>query len=374
MTEANISYTTEDGHKYLIYQTDSQTPKKQLIFGIMNNLNLPHILDVSFDDVEGIKANYDITEYDSLTNVFSDVVTRDEMLSTIKNIVSSIQELEEYFITESDLLLKKEYIYIHRQTKEICFVIVAEIFDSDNAVGELIHDIIRSVQWKREENKNYLNILFEVVKKQNSTYEDICYVIDEILSKPVEYIPIEPPKPPVIPQTPAKPPKPPVIPQTPAKPPKPPVIPQTPAKPPKPPVIPQAPAKPPKPPVNQVSMLQIGDKDFDGETTVLGISNQPMIFPILIRMKNNEKVVINKMEFFIGKDPSHVDYCIFDNSAVSRVHAKIISEKGEFFVIDNRSTNHVYVNGLLIDANVPVRLSHGSRVRLGDEDFEFRFQ
>ena len=361
MTEANISYTTEDGHKYLIYQTDSQTPKKQLIFGIMNNLNLPHILDVSFDDVEGIKANYDITEYDSLTNVFSDVVTRDEMLSTIKNIVSSIQELEEYFITESDLLLKKEYIYIHRQTKEICFVIVAEIFDSDNAVGELIHDIIRSVQWKREENKNYLNILFEVVKKQNSTYEDICYVIDEILSKPVEYIPIEPPKPPVIPQTPAKPPKPPVIPQTPAKPPKPPVI-------------PQAPAKPPKPPVNQVSMLQIGDKDFDGETTVLGISNQPMIFPILIRMKNNEKVVINKMEFFIGKDPSHVDYCIFDNSAVSRVHAKIISEKGEFFVIDNRSTNHVYVNGLLIDANVPVRLSHGSRVRLGDEDFEFRFQ
>ena len=361
MTEANISYTTEDGHKYLIYQSGSQAQKNQLTFGIMNNLNLPHILDVSFDDAEGLKANYDITEYDSLTDVFSDVVSRDEMLSTIKNMVSSIQELEEYFVMESDLLLKKEYIYIHRLTKAICFAIVPEILDSDNTVGELIHNIIRSVKWKREENKNYLNILFEVVEKQNSTYEDICAVIDRILSKPVEYLPIEPPKPSVVSQAPTEPPKPPIIPQAPIEPPKPPVI-------------PQAPVEPPKPPVNQVSILQIGDKDFDGETTVLGISNQPMIFPILIRMKNNEKVVISKMEFLIGKDPSQVDYCIFDNSAVSRIHAKIISEKGEFFVIDNRSTNHVYVNGMLIDANVPVRLSHGSRVRLGDEDFEFRFQ
>jgi hypothetical protein len=116
------------------------------------------------------------------------------------------------------------------------------------------------------------------------------------------------------------------------------------------------------------------DEDSFGETTVLGATTHPMIFPSLVRLKTNERVVINKMEFIIGKDPSKVDYCIFDNSAVSRVHAKIICKNGEFFVIDNRSTNHVYVNGILIDANVEVRLSHGSHIRLGDEDFEFRFQ
>ena len=76
----------------------------------------------------------------------------------------------------------------------------------------------------------------------------------------------------------------------------------------------------------------------------------------------------------IGKDASKVDCCIFDNSAVSRIHAKIVSKNGEFFVIDNHSTNHVYVNGMLIDPDTQVRLTHGARVRLGDEDFEFRFQ
>ena len=112
-----------------------------------------------------------------------------------------------------------------------------------------------------------------------------------------------------------------------------------------------------------------------GETTVLGINgSQPMIFPILVRAKTGEKSVINKSEYLIGKDASKVDCCIFDNSAVSRIHAKIVSKNGEFFVIDNHSTNHVYVNGMLIDPDTQVRLTHGARVRLGDEDFEFRFQ
>ena len=114
--------------------------------------------------------------------------------------------------------------------------------------------------------------------------------------------------------------------------------------------------------------------DQFGETTVLGTSIVPAVCPILTRIKTGEKVVINKTEFYIGKDPTKVDYCIFNNSAISRVHIRIVCKNGEFFVVDNNSTNHVYVNGRRIEPDVEVRLEHDSRVRLGDEDFEFRFQ
>ncbi|MBQ3665824.1 MAG: FHA domain-containing protein [Lachnospiraceae bacterium] len=160
------------------------------------------------------------------------------------------------------------------------------------------------------------------------------------------------------------------------------------------PQIPEAPQPPLNNPVQQQSMnyyvgnrVQVPEHDIDsdfgettvlsdqfGETTVLGGSNMPMICPVLIRIKTGERVVINKTEFYIGKDPSRVDYCIFNNSAISRVHIRIVCKNGEFFVIDNNSTNHVYVNGRRIEPDVEVRLDYDTRVRLGDEDFEFKAQ
>lgn len=110
-----------------------------------------------------------------------------------------------------------------------------------------------------------------------------------------------------------------------------------------------------------------------GETTVLGGSAQPnKMDPHLIRTKNNEKIPLNKPVFRIGKERSYVDYFVSDNTAISRSHANIVNHNGEFFVVDTNSTNHTYVNGGMIPSNVETRLSHGTKIRLANEDFEFR--
>lgn len=110
-----------------------------------------------------------------------------------------------------------------------------------------------------------------------------------------------------------------------------------------------------------------------GETTVLGAAPtavEPK--PYLIRSKNNERINLNKPVFRIGKEKSYVDYFIGDNTAISRSHANFITRDGEYYVVDTNSTNHTYVNGAMIQSNVETKISHGDKVRLANEDFEFK--
>lgn len=112
----------------------------------------------------------------------------------------------------------------------------------------------------------------------------------------------------------------------------------------------------------------------NGGTTVLNPSmrNTQMISPNLIRMKNNEKIIINKPVFRIGKEKSYVDYFVSDNTAVSRSHANIITRDSKYYVMDTNSTNHTYVNGKMIQSNIEVEIENGDKIRFGNEDFEFR--
>lgn len=133
------------------------------------------------------------------------------------------------------------------------------------------------------------------------------------------------------------------------------------------------------PPVVQSQSMNFGETTVlgggnIGETTVLGATSATTVQenPHLIRTKNNEKINLNKPVFRIGKEKSYVDYFIGDNTAISRSHANFISRDGEYFVTDTNSTNHTYVNGVMIQSNVETKLAHGDKIRLANEDFEFK--
>ena len=100
----------------------------------------------------------------------------------------------------------------------------------------------------------------------------------------------------------------------------------------------------------------LGDgADFSG-TTVLSeqeTSIEPThIIPYLIRLKNNERILINKPRYRLGKEKSYVDYFIGDNAAVSRSHADIVTNGEEYSIIDMNSTNHTYINNQMIQSGV----------------------
>lgn len=130
-------------------------------------------------------------------------------------------------------------------------------------------------------------------------------------------------------------------------------------------------------PVQQVSPINFGettmlDEEADGTTVLGAIKEVNEVKPYLIRIKNNERISIDKLVFRIGKERSYVDYIISDNAAISRGHANIVNHNGEFFVTDTNSTNHTYVNGSMIPSNVETKLSHGTKLRFANEEFEFK--
>lgn len=137
------------------------------------------------------------------------------------------------------------------------------------------------------------------------------------------------------------------------------------------PTVPVAPV-PPMPPVfdsgaGETSVLGVGA----GETSVLGGgSAQPTA--TLIRKKTGETVTIAKPSYSIGKERSKVDFCVPDNNSISRNHANIVCKGGVYYIVDNNSTNFTFVNGNKIAAGQEVRLNSGDKIKLADEEFEFR--
>lgn len=105
-------------------------------------------------------------------------------------------------------------------------------------------------------------------------------------------------------------------------------------------------------------------------TTVLGNSAVPTA--TLIRKKTGEKVTINKAAFKIGKERRKVDYCISDNTNISRAHADIVYKNGSFYIVDNNATNGTSVNGAKVPAGQEKALTGNETIRLADEEFLFR--
>lgn len=116
----------------------------------------------------------------------------------------------------------------------------------------------------------------------------------------------------------------------------------------------------------------LGSTSVIGETTVLNLAVSVQRKPFLVRLKNNEKIPLDKPVFRIGKERSYVDYFISDNPAISRSHANIVTREEEYYVVDTNSTNHTYVNGAMIPSNEEYPLEDGAKVRFANEDFEFK--
>ena len=111
--------------------------------------------------------------------------------------------------------------------------------------------------------------------------------------------------------------------------------------------------------------------DGAGETTVLG-GGQSIPNAMIVRRKTNERITITKAEFRIGKERRRVDYCISDNTNISRAHANIVCKNGEFYIIDNNATNGTSVNGVSVAGGQERKLNNNDIIKLADEEFQFK--
>lgn len=145
------------------------------------------------------------------------------------------------------------------------------------------------------------------------------------------------------------------------------------------PVVPVAPVPPvtprnsfepaPTTPIQGVGETTVLNAGTAGETTVL---SHNVNGGTLLRKRTGEVINVNAENFVIGREPKDVNYCISDNTAVSRVHAKLIVRNGVTYLTSMTDKNGTFVNNTKVLRNQEVALKSGDRITLANEDLEYR--
>lgn len=112
------------------------------------------------------------------------------------------------------------------------------------------------------------------------------------------------------------------------------------------------------------------EEEYEG-TTMLGVENFSTSPPYLLNGVGNPKIAITKRVFKIGRDPKGTDHTC-QNKVVGRVHAHISHENGEYFLEDNDSRNGSYLNDRKLQPKEKVKIRHGDRIKLANEEFVFK--
>ena len=116
-----------------------------------------------------------------------------------------------------------------------------------------------------------------------------------------------------------------------------------------------------------------------GETTVLGggAGETTVLRPsvnggTLIRKRTGESISINTDKFVIGRERKSVNYCISDNTSVSRNHITLTVRSGVTFLTDMNAANGTFVNGVKVPPRQEIALKNGDKITLADEDLEYK--
>lgn len=119
----------------------------------------------------------------------------------------------------------------------------------------------------------------------------------------------------------------------------------------------------------------VADESSEYETTLLSAKEEvhnkeieSKDFLYLIRKSSGGKITVDVTPFTIGNDDTNMDY-VLEADSVSRHHATIIYEDGNYLVVDNDSTNGTTVEGIKLQPGEKAVLGNGYTVIFGNEVF-----
>lgn len=113
------------------------------------------------------------------------------------------------------------------------------------------------------------------------------------------------------------------------------------------------------------------NSSYNGETVILKKA-RPTEKPYLKEKDGEEVIEIDKKSLLIGRMESFVDYVINSN-AIGKIHAEIIDEEGEFYVMDCNSRNGTFLNDSRIVPNIKNKVGNNDVLRFANKEFIFLY-
>ena len=148
---------------------------------------------------------------------------------------------------------------------------------------------------------------------------------------------------------------------------------QTPVQPYQPPVQQPSFQQPPAPPMGGGRTVPLGGGQAAGHTVPFGQGEGPAgpgtLF--LVRRLNGQRAAINKDVFHVGREQRVVDFCLTGGrNWVGTDHAYFLKKEDGYYLVDNNSMNHTWLNGQQLVSNQPYPVKAGDVIRMADEEFD----
>lgn len=352
-----------------------------LTLGMMVNNDIEGFLPVQPVQVENDRYfRYDITGLVTMKEYLGEYVKKDRLLKVFYGIANTIRESSEYMINWTSFSLERKEIYVNPENGDVrllCLPLLTVI--NDGNICNFFKNVLFSSQFDLDENGDYVGKLITFLNPKSYTLDKFIYELEDMLGlehkevveeedeedeedttveaeteedksdADVEKEPAEDTE-----QEAANDDDTEIQPELEEN------IAETSDE-----------AIDEKVTEETIEIDEVSGKDAETEEVPPTVS-KPEIEPYLIRLSNNQEIKIDKDSFYIGKDEKNVDYCISDNLAIDDKHAYIIRHGKEYFVVDNNSKNHTYLNRVLIGTDEEIFIPHGAQLRFADEDFEFR--
>lgn len=113
------------------------------------------------------------------------------------------------------------------------------------------------------------------------------------------------------------------------------------------------------------------DKNYSGETLVMGVNYEPNQRHLINMDKDStECILLSKLPCILGKMSECADVILKDKS-ISRMHARIFEEDGELYIQDLNSTNGTFLNGIQLETNEILKIKVGDEIRFGNLRYRY---
>lgn len=404
----NFSNESQSNMTYLVYKLSKEDIIDEFVMGMVTNNNIPGILPLVLYEKDGeTYIKYNVSSKVALKQFIMGVINRKKFIGIISSIVNTLLAADEYMLEHSDFLLDANNIFVTVGSGETAIMCVPLTNCKSNIdIKQFFKEILFGVQFDQNEDCSYIPKLMSYFNSTENfalkDFKQFLAELDEDKKEKVqaqqdrieqdktekesniykeETVNIPMPQPEVAEVKPSKA----MQIEIPGMSEPVDTTPNTKEKKGKWHLFgskkeknnaPSVSITIPKVEPDMAVSAHIGEttvlsEPVYGETTVLSDSNAGEKVPYLLRRKNGEKIYIRKSLFHIGKEPSYADYVISDNPTISRGHADIITKNMSFYIMDNNSKNHTYVNGTKVVSQEMCLIQAGDVIKLSNEEFEF---
>lgn len=384
------SILNEKNTKYLIFKSEESDLPDNTTRGMLLNNSIDGVLPFTFSGFDNVQTvRYDISGLKTVSEYLKNEPDCDSVLRIIKAAAMCCKEADEYLIERSSVVFCADKVFMSDDEQKIFFLILPFVNSTSPDIKEFIKTLLFNISFRENENCTYIGKIINYLNKNSFEPEKFTALCDtlsvpEVFSDSTSQTDNENSRTVYAPENHRN---------------------DFPV------FHPKTEQSNGKKPVSSVSDKSRKNENFYGFKIPLDkyADEEPEVkekrglfskifertrpafeklkcdefgeiineydscehIPFLLRVKNNEKITINNSFFRIGTDYNMVDYCIYDNTAVSRIHASIKSKCKNYYITDENSTNHTFLNEKRIKNGISEKIENKSKIRLGNEEFIF---